>query len=280
MCCAQGVEVIRGVRKLSNPTNQSISDSKLSRNSIKNSAYFTWQKTLYREIELSSSHNATLLQKHQLIGKTQNLFSLIFNLISEGKLTIYEYLDGTEQLDREHELSFTDLVRRFSVDAESQAIKAYYIKEINYFNQAQSRMGKEVIALCPILYDQGEHGELRKPLFWLKFEDLSPFLSEDLVSLSKKNEAIRGTLLDFFILGMYQGKIIHTGSLDSELPPSTETSEKIEQKIQSITSNLSLPDSIINARKNKINRKAKKGTKIPLDSMSPTTTKRSARNLS
>ncbi len=282
LCFAQGVEVVRGSRNKKKQTEEYIDVHFHNKRKIDNSQYFTWQKTLYLELDLKKKKNITLQQKHQLLGTYQNLFSLIFNLVSKGQLTIYEYLGGSEQLDLKHQLNFSELLNRFHIEDQNVNIKSYYIKELNYFDQARGQMGRDIVALCPILLDYNGHQELRKPLFWLKFDDLLPFLTQDIVSLNRDNEAIRGTLSDFFTLSMYEGKIVRTGTLENTQGEESTKYEDFEKERRTITSSLSLPDSIIHARNKRSKHKNRKTSKhqSTLHHPNSTSSKRSARDLS
>lgn len=220
---------------------------------------YTWQRTLYREVDLTKPNNAPLAYPMRASERGQNLFARIFILLAEGRLKAYEYIDGEEQYDEAHILPFDALLSRFGLsyeriqDIPSEQVKAYYIKERNYFNQANARYGNEVLALCPILYDLGDYGEVRKPLFWLRYEDLKPFISEGLYVLSPENEAVRGTLVDYFDLSMYRGDIVKTQNPlgrtlaeDSRTPEELQAKrEAIERELQRVQGSLSLPDSIV-----------------------------------
>lgn len=254
--------------------------------------YFTWQKTYYRKLELSQVANAPLAYPMPRANqKSKNLFTLLFTLASEGKITLYEYIDGEEQLEPEYILSFKDLLTRFGItyqraeDIPYTELKAYYIKELNYFNQANSTFGKSVLALCPILYQIGEYGETSKPLFWVKYQDLEPFLTEQR-SLSPKNEAVRGTYSDFFRLGLYHGEIVKaqdfTGLSLLERSNNPEELKKqqevLEQQSEQIRQSLSLPDSVVH-KAERVQRKISRTKKSKFKSQ-PKHTLRSVRGLS
>lgn len=298
---AQDAQVRRGTRSATETTKPKTATSPLvltppSGDALR-SEYFTWQKTLYRKLELSDEANATLIYPHQLLGEKQNLFTLIFKLIAQAKLKAYEYIDGEEILSDKYQLNFADLLSRFQLsynspeDIPSREVKAYYIKELNYFDQSKSRLDKRVLALCPILYDLGEYGEVPKPLFWVAFADLQAYLSQDLVQLRGDNEALRATLADYFALSMYRGEVVKTqnllGKSLTELSQSPEELKKkqadIEAEIRAVGASISLPDSIIQrSNEGRASKKRSKTPKAP-KSKAPkasSSVQRSARNLS
>ena len=53
-----------------------------------------WMRVIYREIDLTKEENAPLYYPTRPINGNMNLFTTIFQLMSEGKLTAYEYHDG------------------------------------------------------------------------------------------------------------------------------------------------------------------------------------------
>lgn len=219
----------------------------------------TWQKTLYRKLSLAEEANAVLAYPQRADEERHNLLSLLFQLIAEGRINAYEYIDGEERFIPKYKLNFDELISRFGLaykspeDSPSELVKAYYIKEQNYFNQANSRLGRRVLALCPILYDLGDYGEVPKPLFWVRYADIKPYLQNDVVQLSSDNEAMRGTLADFFDLSLYHGEIVKTQTLTgkslAELSrDSTELKArqaKLEAELKVVQESLSLPDSLI-----------------------------------
>ena len=58
-----------------------------------------WMRIIYREIDMTKEQNAPLYYPVRPLNNTMNLFSSIFQLMSEGKLAAYEYIDGYEVFD-------------------------------------------------------------------------------------------------------------------------------------------------------------------------------------
>ena len=221
--------------------------------------YFTWQRTVYRQLNLEDERNLTLAYRDKSRGAMgYDLTTLIFSLAAEGKIKLYEYIDGEEQLDAEHEMSFALMQERFGLaytsvaDTPSRDVRAYYIKELHYFDQSRSSSGRQVEALCPVLYTLGDYGEQSRPLFWIKYSELSPYLVA-IRPLSAQNEAVRGTYADFFRLGMYHGPIVRAQGLggkslieQSATPEELrQRQEQVEQELRTVRPTLSLPDSIV-----------------------------------
>ena len=92
-------------------------------------------------------------------------------------------------------------------------------------------------------------GSVRIPLFWVKYSDVQPYLSQQPVMLSTKNNATTATMDDFFSLNLYCGQISmtlggETAELNSEMSDSTAMaarqafSSQIEGELQQFEESL------------------------------------------
>lgn len=233
----------------------------------------TWTRTIYRRIDLEREPNAVLYYPTRPSERSQNLFTQMFRLINSGSLVAYEYLDGQEIFEPEYRIKFRDLLERFRItyteergttdsryvvalpDIPSAEVKAYYIKETWFFDQATSHYDVRVDAICPILYDLGDYGEVPMPLFWVTYESLRPYISTQPVMLSSLNNVSQSTLDDYFRLGLYQGEIVKTQNLRGLSLAQTVSSpdsltivqKRIEGDLREFRQGLYLPDSVMNA---------------------------------
>lgn len=191
----------------------------------------SWMRTVYRQIDLSREANAPLYYPTKTTEQSQNLFAQIFRLVASDRVKVYEYLDGEELFVPEYKVQFKDLLDRFRInyteqragggvnylvtdaDIPASEVKAYYLKETWYFDAPTSTYDVKIEALCPILYDLGDYGEVPMPLFWLPYEEIKPFITAKPVMLSNYNNSPNATLDDFFRLNMYDGEIIKTKNL-------------------------------------------------------------------
>lgn len=263
----------------------------------------TWQRTLYRELDLTKPENAPLAYPQRYEAGRPNLTTLLFALIAEGKITAYEYIEGEEQMTDAYKLSFADLCSRFGItyqsesDAPANEVRAFYLKERHSFDQSKSAFATEVLALCPILYTLEDYGEVRKPLFWVDYRELMPYLRDE-HQLSPNNEAVRGTLRDFFRGGLYRGEIVKTGgvagrSLSEGLSTKEELDKKresLERELESVKRSISLPDSVVGRSEQSVRKRHKttrsnkseqgKGAKASQPKGSSRSTLRTTRGLS
>ena len=253
-----------------------------------------WRRGIYRALDLMQPANAPLYSPEVTTDREANLFAQIFQLYAAGRLPVYEYLDGPERFDEAHRLSFKDFVERFHVNyiegdpqsIPSSEVKGYYIKEAHIFDEGTSTYSTQVEALCPILSSIGDYGELHLPLFWVKYSDLAPYLQSGLIPLSEGNSAYRGTLFDFFRLGLYKGEIVKTENLrgrtlsqESQSPEAQKKAqEHIERELSDFQAQLYLPDSTLHQPKQspKKGNKSKSKSQPTSDSSTSSTNKSSS----
>lgn len=275
---AQEATVRRGTTDGAKIANGATSKSSISRRALEQNRQLTqdinhvdWKRTVYRQLDLNHERNAALYYPTQPSEAAQNLFVRLFRLVASGELTAYEYLDGVEIFDKAHQVEFKDILERFRIsytpgkgkgneryqvalaDIPSLEVKAYYLKETWYFNQATSSYDTKIDAICPILYDLGDYGEVPMPLFWLPYESVRPYLATQPVMLSSYNNVASATLDDFFRLKMYEGEIVKTQNLlNRSLAQSVSNPDslgqerkRIEQQLTDFGDKLFIPDSLL-----------------------------------
>lgn len=189
-----------------------------------------WRRDIYRELDLMESANAGLYYPVEPTGNQMNLFMYIFKLMLTGSVPAYEYrLDGNEVFSdsaRVKPLALLDNYHIFyervngrlridNADIPSREVKSYYIKESAYYDQATSTFHKKVIAICPIMCREDDFGDgtAKYPLFWMKYDDLAPYLSKQTLMVSDLNNAATMSADDYFTRNMYSGKIYKTNNM-------------------------------------------------------------------
>lgn len=196
-----------------------------------------WRRDVYREIDLNDDANAGLYYPIAPQGTQMNLFTYMFKLMMAGQIKAYEYrLDGNElytdsarvkpmRFLKDYEIYYekgaNGKIRIDNSDIPSAQVKRYYVKESSYYDQKSATFHTQVLALCPILErddeDWGDDIKTNYPLFWVKFEDLAPFLSKQTVMTSNLNNAATMSMDDFFNKTMYKGKIYKTVNMQGKL---------------------------------------------------------------
>lgn len=213
-----------------------------------------WRRDLYRSLDLKDDANAALYFPVQPQGKQVNLFTLIFNLFSTGKLPVYEYdLSGMENFEDSKRMHFKDFLEKYSIfyEMEGNKIKVdnaeipsaevlrYYVKESSYYDQNTATYHSRVTAICPVLM-RSDFGEDSRPypLFWIKYDDISTYLSSHMVMTSNVNNAATMSSADFFATNHYKGKIYMTNNMQGKslqeqvVPDSTGNVQKGLAKAQ------------------------------------------------
>lgn len=231
----------------------------------------SWMRTIYRRLDLKHEANAVLYYPVKPSRQEQNLFTQIFRLINSGQLRAYEYLDGQEIFEPDYQIKFSDLLERFNImhtigggssdsrysvalaDIPSAEVQAYYIKETWFFDHSRSRYDVRIDAICPILLQMNDYGEVAMPICWVPYQELRPHIISKSVMLSSTNNVSHATLDDYFRLGLYKGDIVKTYNLRgnalaqtvSTADSLTVAQQRIEQELASFRKGLYFRDSLL-----------------------------------
>lgn len=191
-----------------------------------------WIRVIYRQLNLLTEQNAPLYYPVIPMNGSSNLFTTIFQLVNEEKIPAYKYLDGYEVFDEAHQLKFKeDILDQYYImyetipvqgkqtyvvnesDVPSADVKSFYVKEVWYFDQNNSVYAIKTIAICPLLTLYTDFGDQTSPMFWIEYEDLRPYVSNNYIMTSNINNAKTFTIDDYFRNRMFDGKIIKTENL-------------------------------------------------------------------
>ncbi len=237
-----------------------------------------WKREIYRSLDLEKEKNASLYYPVEQIGNQCNLFTFLFNNILKGNITAYKYsLDGIEQFTEENIVSPMDLLENYRIyyelkdgelivgksDIPSAEVLSYYIKESHYYDQRTGTYGKQVTAICPVMHRSGEFGaEVTKyPMFWLKYDDISPLLTQHCVMNSSLNNVMSTTFDDYFRKGSYDGEIYKTVNMRNlaiaqyckDSAAVKQEQQKIEQQLKDFRTNLWNTKTVAELRQDSIN---------------------------
>lgn len=212
-----------------------------------------WRRDIYREVDITQDANAGLYYPVEPVGTQMNLFTYIFKLVMRRSVTAYEYrLDGNEVFDKSAQVNLKSLLDNYHIfyertdrgihiddsDIPSKEVTAYYIKESTYFDQNSATFHTKVLALCPILRREDDFGDgaTSYPLFWVKYDDLAPFLTKQTIMTSNLNNAATMSMDDFFTKNMYKGKIYKTnnmlGKTLAQYCPNDEAMKREQKRIE------------------------------------------------
>ena len=219
-----------------------------------------WIRNIIRELDFSKEKNAPLYYPVQETNGRKNLFTSIFQLISEDKIHVYEYLRDTESFEDEYILSYKEMLDKFHIfyetipagggrpvryivnasDIPSREVDKMYVKEAWYFDQHNSIYDVKTLAICPIEKLTMETGEeITQGMFWVKYEDIRPYMQNNPIMTSNVNNAMTYTMDDYFRRRMYDGEIIQTENLmNLPLIKLFDTNEEIAAEQQRIEDEL------------------------------------------
>ncbi|MDL2223868.1 gliding motility protein GldN [Bacteroidales bacterium OttesenSCG-928-M06] len=192
-------------------------------------AHVVWEREIYREIDLTKEENAPLYYPVQPIGERQNLFTLLFKLLMDEKITAYNFIDGREIFTEKEKIDFENLLKKYQIlytkegnqlvvddsDIPSSEVTMYMVKEGNFFDAATGTFQTSVIALCPLLVREDFYygGTTRDALFWVTYDEIRPYISREMIMTSNYNNALTYTMDDYFRKQMYSGDIVKTTNL-------------------------------------------------------------------
>lgn len=205
-------------------TEQPVSDADMS-----------WMKVVYRSLDLTKEPNAPLYFPEQVVDGDENLFRIILRLLADGKISAYEYFDNRENFDESAKLKVADVLDRYDIpfanakghternpkytieqsDVPTTEVLTYYVIERWEFDSRSNRMHTRIVALCPVLHRSDDYGmeAMRYPMFWVKYDDLRPYLATQNIFTSDANNLPSCTYDDYFRMTLYNGDIYKTRNL-------------------------------------------------------------------
>ncbi len=230
-----------------------------------------WMKVIYRSIDLTVGKNPALYYPEEPNADGENLFFIIMRLLANDQISAYEYLDGREMFTDEFKIKVDEMLDRFHIlyteakgsspkhpvyqiepaDIPSNEVLSYFVIEKWEFDTRSNQMKARVEALCPVLHRMDEWGgeAVRYPMFWVKLNDIRPYMAQQYVFTDDDNNLARYSIDDFFKLNMYTGEIYKTKNLRNlslrQMYPEDEAykhaQDSIEQRLRSFNQDLWVP---------------------------------------
>lgn len=245
-----------------------------------NGADKMWMRIIYRDLELDNPKNASLYYPEEVVDGQENLFRIIMRLLADNRVAAYEYLDGKEIFTDQYKLKVGEMLDRFHVlytpakgsteknprytieesDVPTNEVLSYYILERWEFDSNSNKTKRRVEAICPVLHRSDDFGgeAIRYPMFWVKLEDLRPYLAQQYIFLDDDNNLPKYTYDDFFSMSMYDGDIYKTRNLTNksmmQMFPDPDdrkrAQDSIQNRLESFDKNIWVPsrEEVIAAR--------------------------------
>lgn len=227
-------------------------------------ADLSYMREIYRGIDLSKEANAPLYFPEDIIDGQENLFRIILRLVVDGQVPAYEYLDGREVFTDKYKINVPEMLDRFGIyysgndkkitieeaDVPTTQVLNYYVIEKWEFDKRSNKMKSRVIAICPVLNRYGDYGgEAKYPMFWVKYDQLRPYLAAQYIFTSDDNNLPQYSLDDYFNMGMYEGDIYKTKNLRNlsmaQMYPDPDemkaASDSIDNRLRTYGTNLWMP---------------------------------------
>jgi gliding motility associated protien GldN len=195
----------------------------LMENSMNDYNSATWKRDIYRDVP-NIEGNETLFYPTVSTDKRANLFSLLINLLSDNTIKAYRYEDQPdfnannerdikEVLD-ENKITYTAVNNRsvsvLKEDIAKANIISYFVKERWYYDIKTGKGDVRVVAICPIICDNGR----TFPMFWVNFDDISVYLARAISPVAVANVTpvlSNASMFDIFRNRYYKGCIYQVG---------------------------------------------------------------------
>ena len=115
---------------------------------------------------------------------------------------------------------------------------SYYIIEKWEFDSRSNKTHRTVEAICPVLHRSDDFGgePVRYPMFWVRMDQLRPYLAQQYIFVDDNNNLPRYTYADYFSRNMYDGDIYKTRNLANksmmQLYPDPDDRQRAQDSIQ------------------------------------------------
>lgn len=216
-----------------------------------------WSKVVLRVVDLTEKQNYPLyfpLPKDSIVTDL-NLFTLMYGKILSKELVAYQdtvnlgesapivphfteanICDPAYILRSKEDFKYyvnpdngKMTVESYTYYTLAAGVTKYLLQEVWFFDKSTSQTHQKILAICPVYFDFTDGRQTN--LFWVPFDKLRVFLSQEIINASSRNNAQLMTYDDFFAQNQHASYLFKDNNIyDRTLQSYLVNSEEVKRE--------------------------------------------------